>query len=1119
MILKYTHRLIKSTLNRFIAILAIVFIGVSFMMGLRSNYNIMQNSVEKYYDDEKLYDIQIYSNYGFDDNDVKALNDLDYIEDVFASKSRDLNAKLSDTSGIVVRLLEIDSNLNGIELKEGRMPEKENECLAVIAYNSGDLKIGDAFTIYSDTEELSESFKNTTYTIVGTVKSVENMGETFSTSTLDNKTLDTVVYIPNSNFIREYYSTLYLTIDGARDLFSFSNEYKNLIEEKEELLENFTKEQSQSLRNKIVSEAKEELDKAKTELEENRTKYQKELDDGKAKLNDAKKQLDDALEQIQTGEEEIPKAKVKLEQAKKDIIAGEATLKQKEKDFKDGVAEFKSTYGYEISELESLAKQIYGEYAAKENEIASYENQIKEITETRNYYQNIINNSGCSSASDAKQRRNVCDPSTPEGQEKIEFYNNVIDAFEYIRIHGNDANQYVLKINAAQQELRIIDIAMQQAIGMNTKDGYNFIMGKISEMRQYEAQISQGWAEIESGKIAIQKGEEEIKANENKLEKGKIDYQNGLVEYQKGVKEYEDGVKEFNKKMQDAEDEIADAEDKIKDLENAEWYLLKRYNSNYSTYMYSNTCDQMKSIGTIIPLLFFVVAALVCSTTMTRLIDEQRGQIGIYRALGFTKKEIIEIYLLYVILASLAASVVAVFIGVLIYPTIIYNTWRLLYDLPNIILSIRLDNLLICVSCFTLLMMLVTYIVINKTLVENPSQLLRPKAPKSTKQIILEKFTWLWRKLPFTSKVTARNLLRYKVRFIMTVIGVAGCTSLLLMGFGIKDSISSVVKFQYSDINQYNYLVEVKNDRHIDSMIEDIQLDKNNETYAPYMAYQTQIDLNDKETSFYINVFKEENQSKLFNLKNSNNKKAAIVGNEGIFISDKYAKENNLNVGDTLLIESSTGIEKEVTIAARVENYIGNVIYMSESYYKDIFNEEIEYTTIGVKNTTDSSNLLKLANQYKDIKNIGDFSDSINRFDDMFEALNLIILVIIVVAGALAFVVLINLTNVNISERIREIATLKVLGFREREVDSYIFKEVMLMSVVGAIIGLPLGYIEEGYIMNVINMDLCCFPHVVHPISYLYAVVITIIFTVIVLLITRRTLRKVQMVESLKSIE
>lgn len=1119
MILKYTYRLIKSTLNRFIAILAIVFIGVSFMMGLRSNYNIMQDSVEKYYDEKKLYDIQIYSNYGFDNNDVKALNNLDYIDEVFASKSRDLNAKLTDTSGIVVRLLEIDSNLNSIELKEGRMPEKENECLAVIAYNSGDLKIGDTFTIYSDTEELSESFKNTTYTIVGTAKSVENMGETFSTSTLDNKTLDTVVYIPNSNFIREYYSTLYITIDGARDLFSFSKEYKDLIDDNEILLENFTKDQSQSLRNKIISEAKEELDKAKTELEENRTKYQKELDDGKAKLNDAKKQLDDALEQIQTGEEEIPKAKEKLEQAKKDIVSGEATLKQNEKDFKEGIAEIKNQYGYSIDELESLAKQRYNEYLSIENELSSYEEQKNQAIEDLENNQKIADASGCSSSAEVRRKIQRIDDSTEEGKAEIAELEAAIEAFDYIKQHKGDANKYDAKIYSAQLDLQRKDLEMQLALGMNTIDAYNFIMDKVSEIKHYEAQINQGWADLEAGKIAIQKGEEEIEANEKKLKEGKIDYQNGLVEYQKGVKEYEDGVNEFNKKMQDAEDEIADAEDKIKDLENAEWYLLKRYNSNYSTYMYSNTCDQMKSIGTIIPLLFFVVAALVCSTTMTRLIDEQRGQIGIYRALGFTKKEIIEIYLLYVILASLAASVVAVFVGILMYPTIIYNTWRLLYDLPDIILSIRLDNLLICVSCFTLLMMLVTYIVINKTLVENPSQLLRPKAPKSTKQIILEKFTWLWNKLPFTSKVTARNLLRYKVRFIMTIIGVAGCTSLLLMGFGIKDSISSVVKFQYTDINQYNYLVEVKNDRHIDSMIEDIQLDENNETYAPYMAYQTQIDLNDKETSFYINIFNETNQSKLFNLTNVKNKKAAIVGDEGIFISDKYAKENNLNVGDTLLIESSTGIEKEVTISARVENYIGNVIYMSESYYKGIFNEEIEYTTIGVKNTTDSSRLLDLANQYKDIKNIGDFSDSISRFDDMFEVLNLIILVIIIVAGALAFVVLINLTNVNISERIREIATLKVLGFREHEVDSYIFKEVMLMSIVGSIIGLPLGYIEEGYIMNVINMDLCCFPHVVHPISYLYAVVITIVFTIIVLFITRGTLRKVQMVESLKSIE
>ena len=1133
MILKYTFRLIKSTLNRFIAIVAIVFIGVSFMMGLRSNYDIMQNSVEVYTDDSKLYDFQIYSNFGFDQNDVDALKKQDYIEEVYASKTRDVYAQVNDDLGAVTRVLEIDSNLNTIQLVEGRMPTKDDECLMVFGYTSN-LEIGTKFSLYLEDEEITDILKNTEYTVVGLAKTSEVMTQTFPTSNLNSKDLNNIIYIPNSNFISDYYTCLYLTIDGAREVFSFSDEYKELLDEKAAVIEKFSDNQSQELKNRILDEANQKLDEAKAELEENRIKYQREISNGKAELDNAKAQLDSALAQIQSGEAQIASGEQELIDGERELEEGKAELAAREAELAAGIAEFESS-GMSMSQASSLVTNLYNQYTQMSNQNAQLTSRRSEVEAGLANAQAIIGASGCSSSSECRQKIQTIDPNpqpasdAPEdiaaaeeariqAQAEINLLNEAISAFDYVKAHNNELSTIDRQIALNQVTINTLDAIMQSQLGMGVVDGYNYVTNAISLIRQGQAAIEQGKADLVAGEKRIKDGYAQLQASKQKLVSGKAEYESGLAEYNKGLAEYNDGLYKFEHEMQEAQDQIDDAEEQLASLSDAVWIVLKRYNTNYSYYMYDNTCEQMKSIGTIIPVLFFVVAALVCSTTMTRLIDEQRGQIGIYRALGFTKKEINGIYLLYVVIASLAASVVAVVVGVFLFPTIIYTTWRMLYDLPQIKISMPIDNLVLCISCFTILMMAVTYLVLNGTLKEVAAQLLRPKAPRSTKQIILEKWHWLWNKLPFTSKVTARNLLRYKARFIMTVIGVAGCTSLLLMGFGIKDSFSSVVELQYLHINKYNYQVNIKNDRHIDQILEDIRIDENNEAIVPGASYQSEILTDNSSGTITINVVSADSASSVYGLTNTKNKQVSLT-DEGVLVTDKYAKNNGISIGDIVTLESQSGIAQDFVVSGIVKNYVGNVVYMSKVNYEKTFNEGLEYNVINVSNNGDSSKLISLQDKYNDVMSVTDFSIAIMSFTDMFDAMNLIVIVIIIVAGALAFVVLINLTNVNISERIREIATLKVLGFREYEVDSYIFKEVMLMSLIGAIIGLPIGVIEESYIMNVIDVEMCSFPVVIHSISFLYAFVITIIFTVIVLFLTRKTLRDVEMVESLKSVE
>jgi len=504
-------------------------------------------------------------------------------------------------------------------------------------------------------------------------------------------------------------------------------------------------------------------------------------------------------------------------------------------------------------------------------------------------------------------------------------------------------------------------------------------------------------------------------------------------------------------------------------------------------------------------------------TTMTRLIDEERGQIGIFRALGFSNIQIIGKYCFYAFSASIIGGVIGIFLGQVIFPTVIYETWRLMYNLPSFKLVYPAWVVILCLISFSFLMMLISTIVLHKQLKEVPASLLRPKAPKSAKKIILEKISLIWDKLSFTSKITARNIFRYKSRFFMTLIGVAGCTGLLIIGWGVKDSISNIVEIQFGDIFNYDYQVYVENDHNIDESIDTLLTDLDNEIAVPYMSYTTKGYFEDEEETATAIVINNRDGLGIFNLREKDHKTSIRLDNSGIVVSEKYAKNNNIKIGDYITIESENGLKATAKVENICEMYFQHYIFISDSYYESIFDEAVNYNIIAVKSSNE--NFLDEAKSISDFVSVTDFSSMISQFETMIEALDLIILVIIITAGSLAFVVIINLTQVNISERAREIATLKVLGFHNTEVNNYIFKEIIILTILGGITGLPLGVLEHHFITNVINMDMVMFSMKISVFTYIYAFSITLIFTFIVMLFMRKPLRKIDMIESLKSVE
>lgn len=442
-----------------------------------------------------------------------------------------------------------------------------------------------------------------------------------------------------------------------------------------------------------------------------------------------------------------------------------------------------------------------------------------------------------------------------------------------------------------------------------------------------------------------------------------------------------------------------------------------------------------------------------------------------------------------------------------------------MYDLPEIKLYFPIEYVTICVLAFSALMSFVTFMVVKGTLKDMPSQLLRPKAPKSSKRVLLEKIGFLWRRLSFTSKITARNIFRYKSRFLMTVIGVAGCTALLVVGFGIRDSISDIVSIQYGEIFSYDYQINLENDHHLSENVEKLKADLNNEEVVPFMTYTTKAYMeNNDEGTLNVEVFDARESKSVLSLKSKDRKTKIELDNSGVIISEKFSINHKLKEGDYITIESQNGLKREVRIAKICEFYFQHYLFISEAYYEDIFGELVHENCIAVS-TDDRESLEKDVKGLEDYVSMVDFSGLIAQFETMIEALNFIIAVIIVAAGSLALVVLINLIQVNIAERIREIATLKVLGFHDQEVNSYIFKEVLLLTMLGGALGLPLGVVEHHFIMNVINMDMMMFGMNISAFSFGISFAITLLFTLLVSLFMRRHLRQIAMVESLKSVE
>lgn len=630
--------------------------------------------------------------------------------------------------------------------------------------------------------------------------------------------------------------------------------------------------------------------------------------------------------------------------------------------------------------------------------------------------------------------------------------------------------------------------------------------------RQLDEETASAWAKLYDARKELLDGQKKI--------------DDALADLAEARKELEEGRESGLQELQDAKKKLDDAKKEIDDLKPGEWTVLDR-TQHYATATYKNTVDQMKAIGNIFPVFFILVAALVCLTTMTRLVDEQRGEIGTLRALGYTEVQCAGKYLIYAGSATLLGEVLGIIAGMLIFPAVIYNTWRMMYILPPIRLQIPWGLVMLCCISFLAGMLLTTWLACRQDMREVPAQLMRPKAPKMGRTTLIERIPVIWNRLSFTWKVTMRNLFRYKRRFFMTVAGVAGCGALLVTGFGIRDSINSMVDIQFYDIYRYHGTAELKHDlsdEECRDLMQELLRRPDVESLTQASVYSAKAAGNTKmDETVTVEIFSDpEDIKEVYDLRTRRGRKPVILSNDGVIINEKLAENLDLKIGDTIALEGADGGFADVPVAGITEMYIQHYVFMSEDVYLQYFHKPCENRALMIRVSGDEETQKKveeaLANMPQ-VESVSFFTVLLNNFRDMVKGLNFVVWTLIISSMSLAFVVLGNLINVNISERQREIATLKVLGFRRREVESYIYKENNVLTLIGAVVALPIGTLLHHYIMRTVEMDYIMFGRDVLPMSYVYAVGLTLLFGVMVDHFMASRLHEIQMVESLKSVE
>ena len=1062
MLKKSTFREIKTSLARYLAIFAIVALGVGFFSGLKDCKPSMVSTARHYLDKTNFYDYQILSSYGADDDSVALAEDWKNVSGAEGSIQIDVMARSGDGDSRALKAISMPQKINTLNVVKGRLPKNTGECV-IDDYSITDegYHVGDRIEITDENDkDKLKNFNETEFEIVGTVNTPIYLDYQRGSTDIGNGSLDTFFFIDRDAFDVDYYTNLYVTLEGNEE--SLTEESESRLKAEEDNMKELAEAVTAGRRETARQEAQNELDEKKQEYEDNLAKYEKEK-------KDAEDKIDDAKDQIKKGENLISSNRRKAQKGKKLAASTVKDLKAKLKEVNSGI----DTLNSERKKAEDGLAQANSGKAQAEAGKAALESSIKELEQAAQ-----------------------ADPV--------------------------NAEQY----NAQIAELRKQLAGVEQQIGA--------IDGQIKE-------ITAGIATIDSKLKEAQAGKAQLESGIAKAEKGISDADSGLAELNKKQKELDSNKRKLQseerkadsefekarKELDDAKDKLDEAQEKIDDMEIGNSYALSRKeNAGYASF--DSNSSIVSNIAKIFPVFFFLIAALVCMTTMTRMVDEQRTQIGILKALGYSNAQIVGKYMFYSGSAAFLGSVAGFFIGCKVFPAAIWTAYTMMYDFSEsveYVIDYKLG--LISIAAALLCSMGSTWVSIAADFKVSPSDLIRPKTPPAGKRILLERITPLWKRISFLYKVSIRNIFRDKKRFLMMVIGVSGCTALLIAGIGIKATISKVADYQFDEISTYDittlFSKNMNESRRADFMDEIREAEDISDSDVRFLHRgEVTVVIGDKTVDVTCVATDGEGFGEFMNLHNGD-EAIPFPGKGEIVIVKKTAHDFGLGAGDEVTLREGYR-EMKVKITAVADNYVYDSLFMSPETYREGFGKEpdIKAAYINLKEGTDEETIRSVAAAAAGYENTAAAQTNIDVRENvakMMKSLDYVVYVVILSAALLAFIVLYNLTNINITERIREIATIKVLGFYQLEVSQYVFRENLFLTAVAAIVGIPMGKWLLKFVIDNIVVSMIYFEPRHGPYDIPIAIALTFVFAFVVNLAMQRRLRNVSMTESLKSVE
>ena len=1080
---KNLRQSIVKSFGRYLAITLIIALGAGLFVGLLMTKTDMVATGQIFMDQQDMFDLRMISNYGWTDKYVREFSRLEGVADAEGIYYIDLiaNREGSDQES-VYRFYTIPDSVNRVALRGGRMPQRDDECLAD-SFRNDDSVLGTKITVSDSNDPDSlEKVVQKTFTIVGYVSSPLYMDMNRGTTSVGSGSLEDYFYVPKAALESDIYSEIHLRLDGSHRIYT--EEYNDFLDAESDRL----KPQAEQLCTERFLDVKEEAEEEYNDGYQEYLDGVKEYEDAKA---DAEKELADAEQELKDGEEE-------LEKNRKKLIDGE-------KEIKDGREQIEEARG----QIESARKKLDTQYAALKPQ---YDLVMQNIDGAR------------AAVNSLKAAIDGCQNTIAQNEKKIEQLRQSLPSEGEDpsgELSEEEINRQITELEAANEQCRS-QLQPYQA-------QYQQASAELEQMNQAIA----GMKAIQDGYAAVDQGELKMWENETKLNNAEKKIAVGWGEWAKGRDELEEGWEDYEQAKQDAEKELADAEQELKDAEEElldardeidsmdtpDLTILDR-NSNVGYNNLDSSSDIVAGVSRVFPVFFILIAALVCITTMTRMIDEERTQIGTLKALGYTDREIMNKYLIYSGSGAVLGCALGIAAGSTIFPQILWKAYCIMLSIqPNVVLTVNWPLSLAVLVTYTAIMLFVTWWCCHKTLAENPAELIRPKAPEAGKQIFVEKLPF-WKRISFLNKVTIRNIFRYKQRLAMMLIGIGGCTALLLTGFGLRDSISNVAAYQFENVTKYDmsvYFREEPSERQQDKFIKAVEHDASNRMF--YHQSSVEVDFDNRVKEVYLLSGGDEMTEFIDFHKGET--PLSLPGKNQVLLSSGVAENLGIRQGDEVILRNSDLEELRLTVSAIYDNHVYNYAIVSPETITEQWGREPEYQMafICVKDGADVHALGAAISDLSFVMNVAVSEDLAATVGRMMEALDLVVWVIVFCAGLLAVTVLYNLTNININERIREIATIKVLGFNASETAAYVFKENLALTVVGTLLGLVFGKLLLIFVMSQIKIDMVWFTVLTESVSYLWSIGLTLLSALVVDFVFYFRLDKINMAEALKSVE